>query len=254
MKPIRNFHGFIIDADNTIFDFDKSEREAFYDTMLSFKIDADTDSLFQSYIKINDKVWDQLERGEIGWKELNLKRFTELFEGEKGVILENTDPERIARKYLETLSQKTYIFPKAVETLSFLSRRADLILSTNGIATVQRSRIARSGIEIFFKDIVISEEIGISKPDRQFFEIAIQKLGISRDKILCVGDSITSDIIGGYTAGLSTCLVLNNSYSNTLFSTGYKVEYKSVEYDIETICDYTIETIEKLKQFAPMLA
>ncbi len=253
MKHKRKFYGFLIDADNTIFDFDRAEREAFYETLNLIGI-SDTkliEKLHSIYIKINDKIWKSLERGEIGWERLNVKRFEDFLQ----IALETIEnlPDKIphskatiintmAENYIDILSQKAYTIPHAVETLAYLSSRADLILGTNGIAKVQRNRIAKAGIEIFFKEIIISEEIGVSKPNPGFFNLAIKKLDLPKSEILCVGDSITSDIIGGSKAGLSTCLFLKDTNHSILNTPETNETY-----------DYTIEDIRELKDFAPPL-
>ncbi len=253
MEHKKKFYGFLIDADNTIFDFDRAEKEAFQETLFAFGISEPIilEKLHDIYTEINDRIWKSLERGEIEWKELSIKRFKEFLQDIKENLPGKFPTDKlpkvhsIAEKYIENLSQKTYTIPHAVETLVYLSRRADLILGTNGIAKVQRNRIARAGIEIFFKDIIISEEIGVSKPNPGFFDLAVKKIGLPRTEILCVGDSITSDIIGGTKAGLSTCLFVKNSDYNTP---------DTQTFHIKEICDYIIHDIRELKNFAPSLS
>jgi len=121
------------------------------------------------------------------------------------------DPVRLSQLYLEQLSTAAYLLPHAQEALAFMSRRASLTLMSNGIASVQRGRIARSGIEIFFRDIIISEEVGLAKPDIAIFQLALSRLGLPAAEVLCVGDSPSSDIRGGFFAGLDTCWLADNA-------------------------------------------
>ncbi len=231
---MRRFHGFLIDADNTIFDFDRSEKEAFYDTLFQFKIKNNLEQYHFIYSEINDKIWKELEEGVIRWDELKVERFRRFLER---IELEE-DPVDFSEVYLKNLSLKTYTLPHAIETLSYLSSRADLILGTNGISTVQRSRIARSEIEIFFKDIVISEEIGVSKPEPAFFDIVREKFNLPPHEILVVGDSLTSDIKGGRMAGFATCLYISKTEREASTSDSIKP-------------DYSVYDLRELKDFAP---
>jgi HAD superfamily hydrolase (TIGR01509 family) len=81
-----------------------------------------------------------------------------------------------------------------------------MILITNGLRTVQRSRLARSTIAPYLVDVVISEEVGAAKPDPRIFEVAFQKMGCPpRQEVLIVGDSLTSDIRDGHGYGVDTC-------------------------------------------------
>ncbi|NOY09748.1 MAG: noncanonical pyrimidine nucleotidase, YjjG family [Spirochaetes bacterium] len=228
----RKFRGFLIDADNTIFDFDRSEHEAFYETAQTFKLPYYDESIYTTYKAINDNIWRKLEKGEIEWKQLQVERFRIFLT----TIGKKADPEEFSEEYLNNLSKKAYLIPHSVEVLAFLSKRAFLILGTNGLAKVQRSRLVRSGIEVFFQDIIISEEIGISKPSPAFFKIASGKLHLPPYEILCVGDNPASDILGGYQAGFPTCWF---AYKQIAFT--YR-DFKP---------DYVINDLRDLKIFAP---
>ena len=157
--------------------------------------------MLSTYARINEQVWKELEEGCLDSEYLKIKRFKLLLD----YLKLKEDPEKIASIYLDRLSRKDFLLPHALEVLEYLSRRASLALVTNGIARVQRGRIARAGIEIFFQHIIISEEIGISKPDPDIFLIAIKRLHLPHHEILCVGDSPSSDIRGGNQAGVDTC-------------------------------------------------
>jgi 2-haloacid dehalogenase len=77
---------------------------------------------------------------------------------------------------------------------------------TNGLADVQRPRLARSAIGALFDTVVVSEEVGVAKPDARIFEHALRQLGHDdRSTVLMVGDSLASDIQGGCNAGMQTC-------------------------------------------------
>ena len=73
---------------------------------------------------------------------------------------------------------------------------------TNGFKEVQYPKIKRSGLEPFFDYIFISEEIGFNKPDIRIFEYALNKMKISADKAIFVGDDYEVDILGAANAGI----------------------------------------------------
>jgi HAD superfamily hydrolase (TIGR01509 family) len=81
-----------------------------------------------------------------------------------------------------------------------------LVLITNGLKEVQRSRLARSTISDCFSDVVISDEVGAAKPDVRIFQVAFERMGNpEKADVLIVGDSLTSDIKGGNEYGIDTC-------------------------------------------------
>ena len=79
-------------------------------------------------------------------------------------------------------------------------------LVTNGSTYVQKKRLATSPITKFFGKIFISEEMGVNKPDPAFFSLDLAEIAEKdKSKICIIGDSMSSDILGGINAGIDTC-------------------------------------------------
>jgi 2-haloacid dehalogenase len=77
---------------------------------------------------------------------------------------------------------------------------------TNGLSDVQRARIERCGLDDYFDAVIISSEVGHTKPRGEIFDIAFERLGNpSRSSAVMIGDSLTSDIRGGSDYGIATC-------------------------------------------------
>ena len=197
----QKYRGFIIDADNTIFDYTRAEKEALYEIFKSLNILLPFEKIHTNFIKINKYLWRNILNNKISMKTFKVERFRLLFN--KFDI--KCDPYELSEFYLNCLSHKAYLLPDVARVLEFLSKRTMLCLITNGFSYVQKSRIARANIEIFFNEILISEEIGIIKPNPAIFHIAAEKLYIPPYDILCIGNSPFSDIRGGYYAGMDTC-------------------------------------------------
>lgn len=200
------FDGLLLDADNTLLDFDEAERAALLRTLgLTRRAArrarrAAASEAVELFHAINARLWRSFEAGEIDQRTLRLRRFEQLT---RELHLE-ADPRRLAEAYIANLSREARLRPHALAVLRWLRRRGvRLALVSNGIARVQRARLAR--LAPHFDVILISEEIGIAKPDRRFFDLAIQRLALPRQRVLCVGDSPSSDIRGGRSAGLATC-------------------------------------------------
>ena len=71
---------------------------------------------------------------------------------------------------------------------------------------MQQARIERSGIGKYFDRIFISQQMGANKPAVEFFDACFRDIpGFSKEKAMIVGDSLTSDILGGKNAGIATC-------------------------------------------------
>jgi 2-haloacid dehalogenase len=205
--PVKHYQAFILDADNTLFDFERAERAALREALLASGYDSFPEDSFLRYHQINAEQWKLFERGLIDQEQLRIERFRRLIEElpQPQRETQTANPAIIGERYIEALSEKGYLLPHARAVLRLMSSRVPLLLLSNGIASVQRRRINRCGIATYFKDILISGEVGMAKPDRAIFALAIEKLKCRKDRVLCVGDSPSSDIRGGRNAGLDTC-------------------------------------------------
>jgi 2-haloacid dehalogenase len=199
--PPDRFDGLLLDADNTLLDFDRAERTALLQTFARSLTPQQAAGLVGAFHAINARLWRQFEEGSIDQAHLRVERFRLLA---RELRLDG-DPQLLAARYIENLSSKGYLRPHAMAVLQALHGQVGMALISNGLARVQRARLARARIGRFFDSVLISEEIGVAKPDPQFFDLAVQRLGLTREQVLCVGDSPSSDIRGGHLAGLTTC-------------------------------------------------
>jgi putative hydrolase of the HAD superfamily len=88
-----------------------------------------------------------------------------------------------------------------------LDRGLRLAVVTNGGSRRQRQKLARAGLEPLLPLILVSEEVGVEKPDPTIFRLALERLGLEADEVLFVGDDPVRDIAGAHGAGIATCWV-----------------------------------------------
>ena len=196
-----NYNCLLIDIDNTILDFDAAEHKALLETFENFNIpqDAETVALYQ---EINRGMWAALERGEIKKDKLLVERFNRFLKQ----VGSEENPVQVNKYYLAHLGMHSDTIPGAADALFELAEVATLGAVSNGVERVQIGRMEESGLGKYMDEMFISEKLGVTKPSRKFFEIALRVLDIEkRDKVLVVGDSLRADIQGGINAGLATC-------------------------------------------------
>lgn len=191
----------LFDADNTLFDFDRAEAKAlelaFADAGLQF-----LPEYIDTYRAINKQVWADFEKGIISQDILRIHRFDRLFKP-YGLKF---DPVRFSEYYLENLARCGDLVMGAEDLLDDLHARYHLGIITNGIAAVQRPRLANSPITDCFEVVAISEEVGAAKPDVRFFDAVFSMIGQpQQETVLVIGDSLTSDIQGANNYGLDAC-------------------------------------------------
>jgi len=208
-KNLPRYQWLIFDADGTLFDFHLGETTALQQTTRKHGFEYSS-HLHGVYERISAELWGQFERGEITLKHLRVTRFDRLF----SKLEIEVEPESFNIDFMEALGQQTQLLPGAEAVVRDLSSRFRLLLATNGIAVVQRPRFARSSIRKYFEDVVISDEIGVAKPQTGFMEEAFFRMGDPpRSEVLMIGDSLSSDIAGGVNFGIDTCWFNPNGLS-----------------------------------------
>lgn len=191
----------LLDIDDTILDFKKAEAIAIRKTFQHIGIPVD-DALIKRYSEINQLQWERLERGELTREQVLVERFDILFE-ELGV---NAPSEMAQATYEYLLGIGHYFIDGAEEMLKSLYGKYELYVVSNGTANVQDRRLKSADIVKYFKGIFISERVGFNKPSKEFFDAALAEMeGFDPTCAILVGDSLTSDILGGKNARIKTC-------------------------------------------------
>ena len=191
----------LFDLDHTLLDSDASEIAAYAHTMQLIGL-ADPDDHFERYLRINHGMWAAVERGEIQPSEVRHRRF-EQFVHEIGI---DADPMAMADAFVWGLGAYGELYDGARELLDHLAGSVRLAMITNGLSDVQRARLDRLDLAGYFDAIVISSEVGATKPRPEIFDIAFEQLGApAKDTAVMIGDSLTSDIRGGSDYGIDTC-------------------------------------------------
>ncbi|MDF2548285.1 MAG: noncanonical pyrimidine nucleotidase, YjjG family [Anaerosolibacter sp.] len=201
----------IFDADETLFDFKRSERDAIKNAMLEFDIAYDENHHLKIYQDINTTIWKEFEEGLITQQALKIERFKRL----SAQLNLYFDEAEFAKSYIKYLSLASFLYDDTMALVESLHKDYRLTIITNGLTHVQDHRIRKSIIAKYFEDIVVSEEVQVSKPDPKIFEYALNNIKhTDKRKVLIVGDSLTSDIQGGINFGIDTCWFNPNKIAN----------------------------------------
>lgn len=213
------------DLDNTLMDFDQSAKMALQKSFEDFDIPYE-EQYVQKYYQVNKKCWEAFERKEFTAQQIREERFA-IFLNE---IEMERDGIKMGKIYLEYLGSFHYMLEGAYSLLDVLKKSHQLVAVTNGLKEVQRPRLRDAKLYTYFESVVISDEIGISKPHTGFFDFTFKQVGHPNKKeVLMIGDSLNSDILGGYNYGLDTCWYNPKKVKNT----------KSIEptYEISVLND-----------------
>ncbi|MBS0848383.1 pyrimidine 5'-nucleotidase [Citrobacter sp. JGM124] len=200
-----NWDWILFDADETLFTFDSfgGLQRMFLHYGVTF-----TENDFQAYQAVNKPLWVDYQNGTITATQLQLQRF----EGWAGRL--DVPPSELNQAFLSAMADICAPLPGAVSLLDSLQGKVKIGIITNGFTALQQRRLERTGLSDHFDLLVISEQVGVAKPDTKIFEYTFDKMGhppLSR--ILMVGDTPESDILGGINAGIATCWLNMNGRS-----------------------------------------
>jgi 2-haloacid dehalogenase len=209
MQNPKTYTLLFIDADDTLYDFQKCEMNALVKTFKENGIEASKDHI-DSYLRFNHKLWKDLEKGLLKQDDIKHERFRLLIEH----YTWDLNYLELSKNYIHNISNERVLMPSALEICKYLASKYTIILLTNGISEIQRGRFESSELRPYFDKIAISDEAGCSKPDPAIFDWALEGTTFGKkEEMLIIGDSLTSDIQGGINYGIDTCWLNSNGKS-----------------------------------------
>ncbi len=215
------------DLDNTLLDFSAAEYNAIRKLFTLHNLPI-SDEKIAKYSTINHTWWQRFEKGEIKKEQIYSGRFREYLEFYN---LEG-DAFKMAEDYFNFLSEGYDLIDGADKALDYLkSKGYTICITTNGMSRTQYRRIDNCSIKQYFDYIFVSEDAKHQKPEVEYFEYVMNNTPEKdKSKILVIGDSMSSDILGGINFGVDTCW-LNPKGSPGTFKSTYEIS------KIMQICD-----------------
>lgn len=215
----------LLDIDDTIFDFHESAKATILKCSNDFGIKF-TPEMLSHYMKQNEFLWGQYEKGIITREDIFRVRFPQLFK-EYNINIDGIAFEESFQKHFKT---EFKLIDGAIEMIKYLSNKYDLYVASNSLIETQRKRLTSAGLIQYFNDIFVSDLFGYQKPTREFFNCCFKRIpDFDNDKTIIIGDSLSSDIKGGCIAGIKTCWFNPKKKEN-------KTEYKA-DYEITSLLE-----------------
>lgn len=193
---------FLFDLDDTLLDFRSSERLSFERTMDQLGLSGLPAALYADYRRESAALWAEFEAGRITRDCLRVERFRRAFDLH-GVA---ADPGRASALYLDILPETVVLIDGAQQLCETLAQGAELGVITNGIESMQRRRLAASGLSPHFAFLATSETCGFAKPDVRFFTYACEGFrDFRKSAAILIGDRLEADIAGAMQFGIDSC-------------------------------------------------
>lgn len=192
------------DLDHTIWDFDKNAQETLHELYLHYKLEelglASAEDFINTYTENNHRLWADYHVGKITKETLRAERFSKTF------IQLGVHPEKIPHQfeddYVRITPTKTNLFMGSEKVLAYLQKKYTLHIISNGFKESTLIKMEVSGLNPYFTNVIISEDVGINKPDKAIFEYALDKAKATKQESIMIGDSIEADIRGAQNFGM----------------------------------------------------
>ena len=213
-----------IDLDDTLFDFRQASRMSFHETydLLGYERFFESfEHFLQIYEPRNRELWVLYGKGEIDKATLNRLRYSYPLEA-----VGHPDEELAARFCTEALSRiphKNVLIPGAIELMEYLHPRYEMFILSNGFQELQSQKMATTGLSKYFKRLILSDEIGINKPNPELFHYALQVSGARKESCIMIGDMFETDIVGAANIGLDQIFVNITGAKGLTFEPTYEV-------------------------------
>lgn len=200
---IKNIKGIIFDADNTIVDHRNCERQA-----LEYLFEKIGEKYYKKYQDIfrplDRELWDSvaLNKCKIPKELIPEYRFKEFF---NIIDISYNDYKKANELFQDGLEHSVALIEKADEVMEYLyNKKYLLFVATNGLVRLQKPRITNSNIAKYISDIIVSEEVGIAKPNPRIFDILLQNYNLNATEVIMIGDSLEKDIQGAKNANIKS--------------------------------------------------
>ena len=226
------YKAIFLDWDDTIGDWTTAEHKALQDIYRTYHLDRlypTFEDYLNAYKPYNLELWGMYGRGEVTKEKLHFERFYKPLKSERLKVKgERREPETLAHEigaeFLRLTNKYFCLLPDAAEVVKYLAAKYPLTIVSNGFKEVQYYKFEHSGLAPYLTHTLISEEVGVNKPQPGIFAIALERNGITADEAIMIGDSYSSDIAGAKAAGIDQIWVRNDGNDgNDVMSATYIV-------------------------------
>ena len=214
---MKQYKAIFLDWDDTIGDWTGAEHKALQDIYAHYHLEAlypTFEDYLNAYKPYNLELWTLYGRGEVTKERLHFNRFykpllkdyrpatPDRIQSTDLIAIKEELAHEMGAEFLRLTNKYFSVLPGAAEVVRELAKKYPLTIISNGFKEVQYYKFAHSGLAECFAHTIISEEVGINKPQPEIFRIALQMNGVTADEAIMIGDSYSSDIQGAKNAGI----------------------------------------------------
>ncbi len=198
------YKNLFFDLDDTLWAFSVNAQSTFFEMYQKHRYGRyfpSFEHFYQLYQQRNHQLWVDYAAGKVTKDELNRQRFLYPLQV-VGVPRAEEVATAFAKDFFQVIPTKSEVVPHAHEVLQELSSRYNLYILSNGFHELQRHKMRSAKLDTYFKAIILSDDIGILKPNPELFHHAMKVTNATPADSLMIGDSWESDVIGASAVGM----------------------------------------------------
>lgn len=192
------------DLDHTIWDFDRNAQETLMELYDLYQLEklglSSCQDFIATYTENNHQLWAEYHVGRITKEQLRTQRFNKTFR-QLGVKPDQI-PAQFEEDYVRISPTKTNLFLGSEKVLTYLQKKYSLHIISNGFKETTLTKMNVSGLNPYFQNVIISEDVGVNKPHKAIFDYALSKAAAQKHESIMVGDSLEADIRGAQDYGM----------------------------------------------------
>jgi putative hydrolase of the HAD superfamily len=193
--------GGLFDLDDTLFDHRTSARAALSGVHREHAAHVDFAQFEAHHSHHLENLHAEVLAGRLSIDDARRERFRRVFDA-VGVRADAAGIERIAAAYRHGYVNARRVVDGAAALLAAVRPHARVAIVSNNVLEEQRDKLHFCGLAPLVDELVVSEEVGVSKPDRGIFDVALSRLGVDASDAVMFGDSWLADIAGAAGAGI----------------------------------------------------
>ncbi|UCC92631.1 MAG: HAD family hydrolase [Thermoplasmata archaeon] len=199
---LEDVRAIIFDLDDTITNFMAAADAAFMSAFsdIAEENGVDVEDLHARYMELFEEFYTLHLEGHVTLEEFRAYRFSRAFELVGLPVDDSFLDLTVDFQYYYDHELET--FPGACDVLRELDERYPLGLITNGPTDPQWRKINKFNLSEIFEVILVSGQLGISKPDPRIFDVALEGLRVAPEETVMVGNSLEHDHQGAMNAGI----------------------------------------------------
>lgn len=218
------YKAIFFDLDDTLWSFSKNAEEAFREVYHQFSFGRyfiDFNHFYSLYQEKNKELWYLYGQGKIDRNTLNSVRFH--YPLERVGVYDEALVNNYSKYFFRLIPTKSNLIEGAIDVLEVSASKYPLYILSNGFKELQYEKMRNSNILQYFSGVILSDEVGVNKPDARIFNYALQKAGVINSEALMVGDNWVADIEGAKNAGIDQAFLSKKVSPNNSFIPTYQI-------------------------------